>query len=339
MSRNIARFEQLAYIGLLLAVVEAPLEFLRASAEMQGTPAAVNASKIIAFAAELLGLLIGWLPIWLVARRNRLGARWLFVLVYLVALTFSIINYGTAGRLFDVLHILQAGFWTCALYFVFASEPRSELEPAPIVRSAVRIVTRWARPQAQPASVPASTQAPAPAPLRMPDVRSAVQRFTRWARPQAAAAPAQASRLAEPKTSTIKTRMPAGRREVVAPGEVDHEGKVNAHVAEMGSAGVADYIAAPPPFRLAWKMGLAIPPPLFLGFIPIFLMVGVPLTLVWALLSGLTGLLGWAISTFVALTVGLSIAAAVADFYRRKSRGLALPSWENYLPARHTISR
>src|SRR5438552_618946 len=115
MARNIARFEELAYLGLLIAVVEAPLEILRATSEASGTPTAINAGKITSILGEFLGIAIGWLPVWLIARRGKNWARWLFLAVFLAALAGHVTNFGKGGRLFDFLNTLQAIFWTGAL--------------------------------------------------------------------------------------------------------------------------------------------------------------------------------------------------------------------------------
>ncbi len=279
MSRNITRFEQLAYLGLMLAVVEAPLELLRATGEMQGTPTAISAAKIIAILGEFLGIGIGWLPIWLIARRGKYWARWLFLAVYVAALAFGVTNLGRAGRLFDFLNTLQAIFWTAALYFLFARDRQTGLELAP--------------------------NAP----------------------------------LVEREAPIARTRVQAGRREVVAPGELKHRGKVDAHVAEMGRVGIAKYIAAPPLFRLLWASGLELPPPLFLGFVPTMLITGVPFAVVWALLNGFMKWVGIAIAFLVGICVSLLFGALVAAYYRHKLQRLSLPSWENYLPTREGVHK
>jgi hypothetical protein len=53
-----------------------------------------------------------------------------------------------------------------------------------------------------------------------------------------------------------------------------HRQKVERLVADLRQRGVSPYTVAPPLFRLAWALGLAVPPPLFLGFGPLALLMG-----------------------------------------------------------------
>ena len=298
MARNIARFEELAYLGLILAVVEAPLEILRATSEASGTPTAIGAAKVSAILGEFLGIAIGWLPIWLVARRGKNWARWFFLLVYLIALGFTVANYGRAGRLFDALNAMQAVFWTGALYFLFSGEAPALAEPAASATSA-------------------ESKQPREAPARV----------------RLAEGPAPAER----KAPVVRQRVAAGRRVVVAPGEIDHRGKVEAHVAEMREAGIAGPVAAPPLFRLLWATGLAVPPPLFLGFMPIMLIAAAPFLLVWVVVEGLMGWMGLVAGLLAGVIASLLFGALIAAYYRHRLKRLSLPSWENYLPAKRSV--
>lgn len=301
MSRSVTRFEQLAYLGLFLAVIQAPLELLRATSEMQVSPIALGAAKTIAIVGEFLGIVVGWLPIWLIARRRKSWARWLFVAIYVAALAFCVVNFGKSGRLFDVLNALQAVLWGLALCFLFTRDAKAWLQglaDAPPVESVVRV--RATAPAPVPVTAPAPVPPPAPAPAR----------------------------------TQTRMRVAAGRRVVVAPSELSHRGKVDAHVAEAGKSGVSSYVAAPPPFRLLWTMDLAIPPPLFLGFAPMMLIAAIPFVVVWALLNAVLQWGGMVNGLIVGTFAGLVFGALVAAYYRHKSQKLALPSWENYLPMR-----
>ena len=81
--KSIGRFETLGYLGLILAVLAAPFELVRITTELQGTAAAIRAGRLGAAVGECVSIGIGWLLIWLIARRRNSRARshsWLFVL-------------------------------------------------------------------------------------------------------------------------------------------------------------------------------------------------------------------------------------------------------------------
>ena len=90
------------------------------------------------------------------------------------------------------------------------------------------------------------------------------------------------------------------------------------------------YVAAPPPFELLWSAGLEIPPPLFLGFLPMMAVAAVPAAIVSVLPIAL--LVRPAVALVLAAWCGLIFGAVVAAYYRHKARDLALPAWEHYLP-------
>jgi hypothetical protein len=141
---------------------------------------------------------------------------------------------------------------------------------------------------------------------------------------------------AQPKA---RYRVKAGRREVLSPEEVDHRRLVDGFVEEMEELEVGSYTAAPPNFRLLWAMGLRVPPPFFLGVVPLTLIAGIPFAVFWAVGMWLiTWLIQrtlpvWLVLT-VAAAVGLLVGLVMATYYRWRASALALPAWENYLPPR-----
>jgi len=142
-----------------------------------------------------------------------------------------------------------------------------------------------------------------------------------------------------PAAEMPRVRVPAGRREVVAPGELDHSATVDAYIAEMAALGVGTYTAAPPFFRLLWGMGLRIPPPMFMGYVPLTLITGGIFAVLWGLGMWLiawrtqSGMPAW-LAIVVSLLAGLLFGLGMASYYRSRSRKLPLPSWQNYLPPR-----
>jgi hypothetical protein len=130
----------------------------------------------------------------------------------------------------------------------------------------------------------------------------------------------------------LRLRVAAGQRVVIEPAEATHRKKVEAHIAEVGRLGISARIAAPPPFALLWAAGLEIPPPLFLGFLPVMAIAAVPAAIVCAL--PIAVLARPAVALVLAAWCGLVLGALAARYYQRKARDLALPAWEHYLPVR-----
>ena len=56
--------------------------------------------------------------------------------------------------------------------------------------------------------------------------------------------------------------------------DMTHRQKVDLLIEELGKQGVSSDTAAPPLFRLFWKLGLEFPPPLFLRFGNLALVMG-----------------------------------------------------------------
>lgn len=139
-----------------------------------------------------------------------------------------------------------------------------------------------------------------------------------------------ASLAAASEKPKLRVRVPASRRIVIEPDAATHRGKVDGHIAEMSQLGIPSWVAAPLPFEWLWSAGIELPPPLFLGFLPMLLIATVPATIVW--LFPLAFLVPPAIALVLAAWGGLIFGLVVAGCYRYRARDLALPAWENYLP-------
>jgi LPXTG-motif cell wall-anchored protein len=275
MPRSIAHFELLAYLGLLVDMISTPFESVVAIRD----PSASTGAKIGTVVGGIIGIVILGLLIWLIARRRKNWARWLFLVLYGIGLVFFVFTLGHSGRLIDGLNALQGVLWAVALYFAFSTDAHAWFNAAP------------------------------------------GEPLARSVRPRP------------------RLRVPGGRREVVAPGELDHTATVDAYIAEMEQLGVSTYTAAPPFFRMLWGMGLRLPPPLFMGFAPLMLITGAIFAVFWGagmwlvswrMQGDMPMWLTFAVSIFAGLLFGLAMAA----YYRSKSRSLPLPSWQNYLPPR-----
>ena len=112
-----------------------------------------------------------------------------------------------------------------------------------------------------------------------------------------------------------------------------HLEKVDHFVAEAREARISKNHAAPPLFRLLWRAGIELPPPQFMRFWSLFLLLGGYL--------GTASFLFW--STFrlwlrisiadiawVSLLGGILFGLIGAVYYRRVAKRLHLPAWADY---------
>src|SRR5262249_49975063 len=126
------------------------------------------------------------------------------------------------------------------------------------------------------------------------------------------------------------------------PRPMSHAARVEFMLRNLGRRGIRPTTAAPPFFRLLWKLGYEVPPPLFLGFGKNALLMGGTYGLVMAgaiylfLLSFVTlakpySLLGlFAGFLWFVLLFGIPFGLAMAAVVRWTARPLALPAWRDY---------
>src|SRR5260370_25773652 len=110
-----------------------------------------------------------------------------------------------------------------------------------------------------------------------------------------------------------------------------HREKVDRLIADLGKQGMNAYTVAPPIFRLLWKMGIHVPPPLFLGFFSLALLNGSYFGPLW---GACMRLLIWRDMPLVQVATSSAIAGiffglGMAAYYRWKAARLHLPRWEN----------
>jgi hypothetical protein len=115
-----------------------------------------------------------------------------------------------------------------------------------------------------------------------------------------------------------------------------HEEKVDAMIRDLETRGMSAYNSAPPLFRLLWKLGLEVPPPLFWSFAGAALVMGGFFGVVWGLMMWL---MLWREQMMSPLAAGISSASAgvffgvvMAAYYSYKRRQLGLPAWKDYSP-------
>jgi hypothetical protein len=113
-----------------------------------------------------------------------------------------------------------------------------------------------------------------------------------------------------------------------------HRQKVERLVADLRKQGVSPYTVAPPVFRLLWALGWNVPPPFFLGFLTLTLLMGAFFGIFWGVFMWLLQWQAWQMplerAGLVSAGAGLLFGLGMAGYYRWKAARLRLPPWENY---------
>jgi len=116
-----------------------------------------------------------------------------------------------------------------------------------------------------------------------------------------------------------------------------HNEKVEYMIRDLTKRGVNPYTSAPPLFRLLWKLGVELTPPLFRSFLGTALFMGSFFGAFWGLVMWLLlwhhdsmSLLGAGI---VSASAGSLFGGAMGAYYRHKRAKLSLPAWRDYPPA------
>lgn len=113
-----------------------------------------------------------------------------------------------------------------------------------------------------------------------------------------------------------------------------HQEKIDHLIAAMRRKGISPFTAAPPIYRLFWRIGINVPPPFFQSFFSLFLIMGVGFGVGWGVLMRLAALLLpiLRLSYLGSSTVfaGLLFGCAMAAYFKRESKRLKLPPWNHY---------
>jgi hypothetical protein len=122
--------------------------------------------------------------------------------------------------------------------------------------------------------------------------------------------------------------------------------KIALAVADLRARGVWRSTAAPPLYRLLWRLGVAAPPPLFQSFLSLTGVLGAFFGLSLALAYGTAlfvaapDLAGPGERSLAAVTTGvlagLLFGLPMAVYYRWYARRLGLPAWDEYVPGELT---
>lgn len=113
-----------------------------------------------------------------------------------------------------------------------------------------------------------------------------------------------------------------------------HPEKLKAMKSHMAALGIMASTAAPPAWKLLWRLGVEIPPPLFLGFWSLALFMGAFFGVLWGVVMWLI-LWSWQGIPFVfvaiaALVAGFLFGLSMATYFRYLARKHNLPSWADY---------
>ncbi len=113
-----------------------------------------------------------------------------------------------------------------------------------------------------------------------------------------------------------------------------HREKVDQFVAEAAQAKISKYTAAPPLFRLLWRAEVEIPPPAFMGFWTLFLIMGGYWGAIMFIFFWFMFRVWWAIPTGDLLSPVVVAACAfgliMAVYFRHEAKRMHLPNWSDY---------
>jgi hypothetical protein len=103
-----------------------------------------------------------------------------------------------------------------------------------------------------------------------------------------------------------------------------HNEQIDRLLDEMARRGVGKFTVAPPLYRLLWRIGFEVPPPLFQGFFSVFLGMGTFFGIFWGtlmcLLRGQAQELSPMATILQAVFTGGLFGVAMAAYYRWKAR-------------------
>ncbi|MBY0457315.1 MAG: hypothetical protein K2V38_08265 [Gemmataceae bacterium] len=113
--------------------------------------------------------------------------------------------------------------------------------------------------------------------------------------------------------------------------------KIDTAVADLQGRGVRPTTAAPPFWQLLWRAGAHVPPPHFLGFIPLTFLFGLPFALILSagLVLPVAFGAGLHAGTVAFPLVGSgAFGLTMAGYYRWSAWRMGLPSWRKFDPTR-----
>ncbi len=112
-----------------------------------------------------------------------------------------------------------------------------------------------------------------------------------------------------------------------------HQEKVALSIAELKAKGLGQSTSAPPLWRLFWKLGLEIRPPLYMSFAGISSFLGSFFAIFWGSFMWFAHWKNQGMPSIGAIVAALGAGALfgslMAAYYKWKARKLGLTSWED----------
>jgi hypothetical protein len=113
---------------------------------------------------------------------------------------------------------------------------------------------------------------------------------------------------------------------------MSHGQKTDRLVSELKAKGVGRNWSSPPLFRILWALGIEVPPPLFMHFFPLAVLIG---GFVFAMMATLRlwflGLRADLPGDFLLISTTAGFVGLLGSWnFRRKAQKLQLSSWESY---------
>ena len=115
---------------------------------------------------------------------------------------------------------------------------------------------------------------------------------------------------------------------------MNHREKLERMYRHTDALGIGRSTVAPPAWRLLWRLGAEVPPPLFAPFLPMALATGGFFALGWGLVmwlgfwsrQGMT----FGSAVMLSLAAGAIFGLVMAGVYRYLARKHGLPAWAEY---------
>jgi len=114
-----------------------------------------------------------------------------------------------------------------------------------------------------------------------------------------------------------------------------HNEKLDLMFRDLAQRGVGRWTFAPPVYRLLWKLGFEVPPPLFSSFNHLLIVQGTTFGTLWGFSTWLLLFTffpvfpAW-IFLLLAIPAGVLFGLCMAAIYRWQARSLKLPNWSEY---------
>ena len=114
-----------------------------------------------------------------------------------------------------------------------------------------------------------------------------------------------------------------------------HARKIEAYKSLMAEKGIGSATASPPLWQLLWSLGVPLPPPLYMGFLPLALFGGAFFGILFGAFAWYMGTKGVRTMSFdeacvVAVATGTFFGISVAWFTRRLARKHGLGTWSAF---------